>query len=116
MTNARQGLPQTWDLTSYFPSFDGPEFRAFKSALAADLKSTLADASALFAQFQREGAVFLPRYEEFLRATGRASCEDAVRATLGWEICDPAFWSRAIGACREPVDAFEQAILARNQG
>jgi oligoendopeptidase F len=65
---------------------------------------------ALFAQFQREGAVFLPRYEEFLRATGRASCEEAVRTTLGWEIREPAFWSGAIAACQPPIDAFEQAI------
>jgi oligoendopeptidase F len=30
---------------------------------------------ALFTQFRRDGAAFLPRYEEFLRATGSATCE-----------------------------------------
>ncbi len=68
---------------------------------------------ALFTQFRREGAAFLPGYENFLRATGRASCEDAVQATLGWNIRDRAFWAQAIAAGEERVDAFEQAIKAR---
>ena len=36
-----------WDLTSYFPSFDGPELAAFQRALADDLQSLLARAEAL---------------------------------------------------------------------
>src|SRR5258706_15332763 len=27
----------TWDLTSYFPQFDGPEMRSFKATLRADI-------------------------------------------------------------------------------
>jgi oligoendopeptidase F len=68
---------------------------------------------ALFTQFRREGAAFLPGYENFLRATGRASCEEAVQATLGWNIRDKTFWAQAIAAGEERVDAFEQAIHAR---
>ncbi len=35
MTEKKQGV--NWDLTSYFPSFDGPEMRAFKKKLSADI-------------------------------------------------------------------------------
>ena len=38
---------------------------------------------ALFAEFLRIGPGFLARYEEFLRLTGSASCEEAVRQSLG---------------------------------
>ncbi|HOI42019.1 MAG TPA: M3 family oligoendopeptidase [Elusimicrobiales bacterium] len=37
MAEKKQGV--NWDLTSYFPSFDGPEMRAFKKKLAADIAS-----------------------------------------------------------------------------
>jgi oligoendopeptidase F len=36
-----------WDLTSYFPSFDGPELPAFKQQLAADIAQLAAEAAAL---------------------------------------------------------------------
>jgi oligoendopeptidase F len=36
-----------WDLKPFFPSFDGPEYRAFRAALARDLEALLADARAL---------------------------------------------------------------------
>jgi len=39
--------PRVWDLTSYFPTFDGPEYREFRSALKADLASRIAEAGAL---------------------------------------------------------------------
>ena len=68
---------------------------------------------ALFSQFRREGASFLPKYEQFLLATGSASCEDAVKSTLGWDIGTKAFWAQAIAGCGESVDAFEAAIKAR---
>jgi oligoendopeptidase F len=34
-------LPRTWDLTSYFPSLDGPEYREFKIILIRDLGDRL---------------------------------------------------------------------------
>jgi oligoendopeptidase F len=68
---------------------------------------------ALFAQFRREGASFLSKYEQFLRATGSGSCEDAVRQTLGWDIGRKEFWAKAIADCGGPVDAFEKVIAER---
>jgi oligoendopeptidase F len=70
---------------------------------------------ALFAEFSREGASFLPRYEAFLLATGSASCEDAVLNTLGWNIRDERFWSNAIAACEVPIRAFEEIVAARGR-
>jgi oligoendopeptidase F len=37
----------TWDLTSYFPEFDGPEMRRFKDALREDVVSLRNRAAAL---------------------------------------------------------------------
>ncbi len=45
MTNEPNGV--TWDLTSFFPTFDGPEMRAFKEQLAADIKTLQEKAGAL---------------------------------------------------------------------
>ncbi len=42
---ASQGV--TWDLSSYFPSFDGPEIQAFKKQLEDDIHALQARASAL---------------------------------------------------------------------
>lgn len=68
---------------------------------------------ALFAEFKRTGRDFLPRYEAFLRATGTATCEDAVKSTLGWDITQPAFWAGAIGTVRGPVEAFAAIVAKR---
>jgi hypothetical protein len=37
----------SWNLSSYFPEFDGPEMRRFKEALAADIASLKGEAAAL---------------------------------------------------------------------
>lgn len=59
-TAPSQGV--TWDLSSYFPSFDGPEMRAFKQQLEDDITALLARASALgtldSSNLQDWGAVF----------------------------------------------------------
>lgn len=61
----------------------------------------------LFAQFKEEGQAFLPRYEAFLRQTGSASCEEVVRQTLGQDLKDPAFWTRAVQAMTPSLIAYE---------
>lgn len=68
---------------------------------------------AISAEFRRSGAAFLERYERFLRETGRASCEDAVRSTLGWDLREQGFWAGAIQAGEEPVRAFEDVVAQR---
>ncbi|MHC4914320.1 MAG: M3 family oligoendopeptidase [Planctomycetota bacterium] len=45
MAEVRDGV--VWDLTSYFPAFDGPEMREFKEKLSADIESLQQRAGAL---------------------------------------------------------------------
>jgi oligoendopeptidase F len=66
----------------------------------------------LFARFKSEGPAFLPRYEQFLANTGSADCEAVVKETLGADITQPAFWSKAIVFLGEGVAAYEK--LAAN--
>lgn len=47
-----------WDLTSYFPQFDGPGMKEFKSALEQDLRALLEKAGALPALDDRNGAAW----------------------------------------------------------
>jgi len=37
-----------WDLTSYFPEFNGPEMKKFKKELKEDIESIRNEASSLF--------------------------------------------------------------------
>jgi len=40
-------LTANWDLTPYFPAFDGPEYRTFRTAYAADIEKLTARAGSL---------------------------------------------------------------------
>ncbi|GAB5562208.1 MAG: M3 family oligoendopeptidase [Synoicihabitans sp.] len=66
--------------------------------------------TALFQEFKREGAAFIERYETFLRLTGRASCEDVVKQSLGRDIRDPDFWAETIRGLQPRIDDYAQAI------
>ena len=61
----------------------------------------------LFAAFKREGADFLPRYEDFLRQTGSDSAERIIQSTLGCDLGDPSFWNEAIATLGEPLQQLE---------
>ena len=63
---------------------------------------------ALFAQFKAEGPSFLPRYEAFLAATGRATCEEVARETLGADLTSPDFWAVALKAMEPTLTAYEK--------
>ena len=65
---------------------------------------------ALYGEFVREGAGFLPRYEAFLRLTGSASCEDAVKQSLGRDLRDTAFWASGIQAIEPKIAELEALI------
>jgi oligoendopeptidase F len=93
--NAIETGPPTWDLTSYFPSFAGPEMQAFKDQLAADLEALEAAASALdvlSAQNSEEWESVLVRTEnvsmrlEHLRSfVGNLSSADAANQAYSAE-------------------------------
>jgi oligoendopeptidase F len=66
----------------------------------------------LYAIFEKEGAAFLPRYEELLRIAGSDSAENVVRRTVGQDLENPAFWSDAIRSLEEPLGRL-QALLPK---
>jgi oligoendopeptidase F len=63
---------------------------------------------ALFARFKAEGPAFLPKYEAFLSATGRASCEQVARETLGADLTSPDFWATALRAMEPTLAEYER--------
>jgi oligoendopeptidase F len=103
-TLAEDGLDPTFWASKMHFSITGVSFYNFPYTFGYLLSQALSEA------FAREGPAFLPRYEAFLAETGRATCEDAVRTTLGWDLRDPGFWHGAIAAGEGPVRAFEALI------
>lgn len=65
----------------------------------------------LFARFRAEGAAFLPRYEEFLRRTGSATCEDVAREVLNVEIDQVGAWTSILQTL-EPLVVRYEALAA----
>ena len=66
----------------------------------------------LFAMFKEEGPDFLPRYERFLRLTGRDSAENVAIRSIGSDLEQPDFWVQAIRSLEEPLAQLE-ALLPR---
>ncbi|MCH8290633.1 hypothetical protein IH992_06000 [Candidatus Poribacteria bacterium] len=64
----------------------------------------------LFAMFLAEGQAFLPRYEEFLRLTGRDTCENVARLSIGRDLESPDFWVEAIQSMGEPLNRLEALL------
>ncbi len=64
----------------------------------------------LFARFKKEGADFLPRYEEFLRLAGSDTAENVVRRTIGQDLEKCEFWSEAIQSLEEPLSRLEALL------
>ena len=64
----------------------------------------------LFAMFAKEGADFLPRYEEFLRLTGSDTAENVARRTIGRDLESPDFWVEAIQSLEPPLAQLEELL------
>jgi oligoendopeptidase F len=62
--------------------------------------------------FKKDGARFLPKYEEFLRLAGSDTAENVVKRTVGQDIEKTAFWTAAIKSLEEPLDRL-QALLPK---
>lgn len=60
-------------------------------------------AKGLYAEYQKQGDAFVPRYDELLRATGRMSVRD-VAALAGIETRDEAFWRSSLSLIGEEID------------
>ena len=64
----------------------------------------------LFAQFEKEGPDFLPRYERYLKLTGSDTAENVVRRSTGIELTEPAFWSDAIRGLEGVLDQLKVSV------
>lgn len=64
----------------------------------------------LFAEYRKEGADFLPRYEEFLRLTGSDTAENVVMRSIGRDLGSPEFWAEAIRSLEEPQRQLEEIL------
>jgi oligoendopeptidase F len=68
---------------------------------------------ALFQEFKRQGPAFLGRYEKLLGLTGRATCEEVVRESLGRDLRDPQFWADAIRGLAPRIDEYAVIVAKR---
>ena len=62
---------------------------------------------ALYTMFKREGAAFLPKYEQLLRRAGSDTSENVVRKTVGRDLETADFWAEAIRSLEEPLQQLE---------
>ncbi len=60
----------------------------------------------LYAQFQKVGASFVPRYCELLRATGESDAAP-LAARFGIDITKPAFWRQSLKVVEQQVERYE---------
>ena len=65
---------------------------------------------ALYAIFKKEGAQFLPKYEEFLRHAGSDSAENVVEQTIGRDIEKTEFWNEAIQTLEQPLSQLQTLL------
>lgn len=70
-------------------------------------------ARSLYNMFQKEGADFLPKYEEFLRLTGSDTVENVAKRSLGVDISDPSFWTESITSLSEPLKKYKELLEKR---
>jgi oligoendopeptidase F len=64
----------------------------------------------LFSMFKKEGADFLPKYEEFLRLTGSDTAENVARRSIGQDLETPDFWVQSIRTLKEPFDKLRNML------
>jgi oligoendopeptidase F len=63
-------------------------------------------ARSLYTIFKENGSAFLPQYEEFLRLAGSDTVEGVAKRSIGADLKDPAFWTKAIQSLKAPLAAF----------
>lgn len=70
-------------------------------------------ARSLYNLFQKQGADFLPKYEEFLRLTGSDTVENVAKRSIGADVSDPSFWNEAITSLTEPLKKYKELLEKR---
>jgi oligoendopeptidase F len=64
----------------------------------------------LYAMFKKEGAAFLPKYEELLRFAGSGTSENVVKRTVDRDIEATEFWTEAIQSLEQPLNHLENLL------
>jgi oligoendopeptidase F len=62
----------------------------------------------VYARAKKEGAAFLPKYEELLRLTGSDTAENVARRSIGVDLESPGFWLESIDLIEEDLRQFEE--------
>jgi oligoendopeptidase F len=66
-------------------------------------------ARGLYAQYEKEGAAFVPKYKKLLYTTTVASAEDTAKVA-GVDLTDKAFWCSALQTIADQIDLFCQLV------
>ena len=66
-------------------------------------------ARGLYAQYEKEGQAFVPKYKKLL-ATTPVACAEDVAKVAGIDLTDKAFWSAALQMIADQIDLFCQLV------
>ena len=92
--------PYMWICKSHYY---GPTFYNFPYAFGGLF------ARGLYAQYQKEGASFVPKYKKLLYTTPIASAEDTAK-TAGIDLTDRNFWRSALQIIADDIDRFCELV------
>ena len=92
--------PYMWVCKSHYY---GPTFYNFPYAFGALF------ARGLYAQYERDGAAFVPRYKKLLYTTAVASAEDTAKVA-DIDLTDKEFWRAALKTIADKIDLFCQLV------
>lgn len=85
------------------PHYYGPTFYNFPYAFGGLF------ARGLYAQYQKEGSSFVPKYKKLLYTTPVATAEDTAK-TAGIDLTDIDFWRSALQVAAEDIDRFCELV------
>ena len=88
--------PYMWICKSHYY---GPTFYNFPYAFGGLF------ARGLYAQYEKEGAAFVPKYKKLLYTTSIATAEDTAKVA-GIDLTDKAFWRSALQTVADQIDQF----------
>ncbi len=88
--------PYMWVCKSHYY---GPTFYNFPYAFGGLF------ARGLYAQYEKEGAAFVPKYKQLLQTTTVATAEDTAKVA-GIDLTDKAFWCAALQTIADQIDLF----------
>lgn len=92
--------PYMWVCKSHYY---GPTFYNFPYAFGGLF------ARGLYAQYEKEGAAFVPKYKKLLHTTTIATAEDTAKVA-GIDLTDKEFWRSALQTIADQIDLFCQLV------